>query len=159
MILFVIVEPLGSLESADHEHARADPAGDETDQDVEPVLDEVKNSPESQDAVMDADSVSPNVPLTQKSLTNVDPVNKGLASGASPKSPEDPAREASINLIVEGFKALLWAELEKVNARYEAQERVAGVTMERLNAAVSLMDLLVPHASLYGILPLPTNIG
>lgn len=47
------------------------------------------------------------------------------------------AREASINIIVEGFKALLWAELEKVNARYEAQERVAGVTMERLNASVS----------------------
>ncbi|KAG0332910.1 hypothetical protein BG004_001053 [Podila humilis] len=54
--------------------------------------------------------------------------------GSSPRD-DQAAREAKIKVIVEGFKALLWAELEKVNARYEAQERIASVTMERLNAS------------------------
>lgn len=151
-------EPLGSLESADHDPARADPPVDETDQDVEPALDQVKDSPESQDAVMDTDSESPNVPLIQMTLTSADQDNKGPSASPGSKSTEDATREASVNLIVEGFKALLWAELEKVNARYEAQERVAGVTMERLNATVSLqnVDLLVPHASICGML-VPVN--
>ncbi|GJJ71436.1 uncharacterized protein EMPS_03786 [Entomortierella parvispora] len=131
-----VAEPLGSLESADDEHApHADPVNGETDQNVEPVLDQVKESPESQEAIMDSDSQSPAVPIIQKTLVDVDHDDKGLASGVHSKSTDDPEREASISLIVEGFKALLWAELEKVNARYEAQERVAGVTMERLNAA------------------------
>ncbi|KAF9579449.1 hypothetical protein BGW38_004281, partial [Lunasporangiospora selenospora] len=44
-------------------------------------------------------------------------------------------RAAIIDRVVDGFKALLWAELEKVNARYEAQEKVATNTLERLNTS------------------------
>ncbi|KAF9189681.1 hypothetical protein BGZ50_000629 [Haplosporangium sp. Z 11] len=48
---------------------------------------------------------------------------------------KDAAREEKIKGIVEEFKALLWAELEKVNARYEAQEHLAAATLERLNTS------------------------
>ncbi|KAG0201219.1 hypothetical protein BGX28_005897 [Mortierella sp. GBA30] len=48
---------------------------------------------------------------------------------------DDVTREETLNAIIEGFKALLWAELEKVNARYEAQERVATLNMERLSSS------------------------
>ncbi|KAF9967362.1 hypothetical protein BGZ70_009824 [Mortierella alpina] len=50
-------------------------------------------------------------------------------------SDEEAARQESLKDIVEGFKSLLWAELEKVNARYEAQERVASLNIERLSSS------------------------
>ncbi|KAG0274552.1 hypothetical protein BGZ95_009669 [Linnemannia exigua] len=131
-----IAGPLQSLESLDHESG-------ETDQDVEPSI-PPKASPESVTAATDADSESPvvqhdgshhHVTLTSAQEEKDRPV-KGTSSPSSIKTEEEEAaREASINIIVEGFRALLWAELEKVNARYEAQERIAGVTMERLNAS------------------------
>ncbi|KAG0261343.1 hypothetical protein DFQ27_003047 [Actinomortierella ambigua] len=45
-----------------------------------------------------------------------------------------PEAQAEINGIADGFRALLMAELQKVNARYEAQEKIGGVLLERLNA-------------------------
>ncbi|KAF9379719.1 hypothetical protein CPB97_008794 [Podila verticillata] len=101
--------PLESLESLDPEDSSG---STETDQEVDPRL----NLQEQHQHVVTASSAAGSV---KESKSKVD----------------DAAREASINIIVEGFKALLWAELEKVNARYEAQERIAGVTMERLNAS------------------------
>ncbi|KAF9988127.1 hypothetical protein BGZ75_009966 [Mortierella antarctica] len=50
-------------------------------------------------------------------------------------SDDEAARQESLNAIVEGFRSLLWAELEKVNARYEAQERVASHNIERLSSS------------------------
>ncbi|KAK3836901.1 MAG: hypothetical protein J3R72DRAFT_450015 [Linnemannia gamsii] len=129
-----IAGPLESLESLDLESG-------ETDQDVEPSL-SPKESPEGVTAATDADSESPvvqhdtshhHVTLTS-AQEEKDRLVKETVSPSSNKE-EEAAREASINTIVKGFKALLWAELEKVNARYEAQERIAGVTMERLNAS------------------------
>ncbi|KAF9904166.1 hypothetical protein EC991_002960 [Linnemannia zychae] len=132
--------PLESLESLDHQ----DHESGETDQDVEPSL-PPKASPESVAAASDADTESPivqhdishnHVTLTSAQEENDRLVEETVASSKNKRTEDEEAtREASINVIVEGFKALLWAELEKVNARYEAQERIAGVTMERLNAS------------------------
>ncbi|KAI9240224.1 MAG: hypothetical protein BYD32DRAFT_459017 [Podila humilis] len=84
---------------------------------------------------LDPEEVEPRLNL-QEQHQHVVAASSAAGSVKESKSKVDDAtREASINIIVEGFKALLWAELEKVNARYEAQERVAGVTMERLNAS------------------------
>ncbi|KAF8936722.1 hypothetical protein BGZ47_009370 [Haplosporangium gracile] len=133
--------PLESLESLDHE----DHEHGETDQIIEPSI-PPKASPESVAALTDADSESPvvlqenhhHVTLTTAQEENDLLVKEAVSSTSSnnkKSDEEETAREASINIIVEGFKALLWAELEKVNARYEAQERIASVTMERLNAS------------------------
>ncbi|KAF9539618.1 hypothetical protein EC957_005173 [Mortierella hygrophila] len=132
--------PLESLESLDHEdHEQGD-----TDQNVEPSI-LSKASPESVAAATDDDSESSadsqenhhHVTLTTSQEENELLVKETVSSTSSNKKTdeEEAAREASINIIVEGFRALLWAELEKVNARYEAQERIAGVTMDRLNAS------------------------
>ncbi|KAG0062350.1 hypothetical protein BGZ90_003123 [Linnemannia elongata] len=131
--------PLESLESLDHEdHEHGD-----TDQNVEPSI-PPEASPESVAAATDADSESPvvsqethhHVTLTTAQEENELLVKETVSTTNNKKTDEEEAaREASINIIVEGFRALLWAELEKVNARYEAQERIAGVTMERLNAS------------------------
>ncbi|KAG0362988.1 hypothetical protein BG005_003214 [Podila minutissima] len=104
--------PLESLESLDPEDSSG---STETDQEQTQVESLYKQPGEQQHVV------------TTSSPAESDQESKPKVDYA--------AREASINIIVEGFKALLWAELEKVNARYEAQERVAGVTMERLNAS------------------------
>ncbi|KAF9973585.1 hypothetical protein BGZ73_003164 [Actinomortierella ambigua] len=45
-----------------------------------------------------------------------------------------PEAQAEIDHIADGFRALLVAELQKVNSRYEAQEKIGGVLLERLNA-------------------------
>ncbi|KAG9063289.1 hypothetical protein KI688_004171 [Linnemannia hyalina] len=140
--------PLESLESLDHEdHEQGD-----TDQNVEPSI-LPKASPESVAAATDDDSESPvvsqenhhHVTLTTSQEENELLVKEAVPSTSNNKKTdeEEAAREASINIIVDGFRALLWAELEKVNARYEAQERIAGVTMDRLNDSVSLSLLLL----------------
>lgn len=132
------------MDHEDHEHG-------ETDQNAQPSNPTVA-SPESVAAATDADSGSPIVPHLHQDDDNSHHHNVTLTTAqeekdllvketvSSPKKKtdeEEATREASINIIVEGFRALLWAELEKVNARYEAQERIAGVTMERLSASVS----------------------
>ncbi|KAF9353448.1 hypothetical protein BGX26_008789 [Mortierella sp. AD094] len=107
-----IAGPLESLESVDHE-GQEYPSQTETN-DSEPKI-TVSESLESD---------------------NSGPITSDQGKASKEKTPsEDAAHEASVNIVVEGFKALLWAELEKVNARYEAQERVAGVNLERLNAS------------------------
>ncbi|KAF9139300.1 hypothetical protein BGX30_008153 [Mortierella sp. GBA39] len=132
--------PLESLESLDHEdHEQGD-----TDQNVELSI-PPKASPESVAAATDADNEGPvasqeshhHVTLTTSQEENELLVKETVSSTSNNKKTdeEEAAREASINIIVDGFRALLWAELEKVNARYEAQERIAGVTMDRLSAS------------------------
>ncbi|KAF9101428.1 hypothetical protein BGX29_005643 [Mortierella sp. GBA35] len=139
--------PLDSLESLDHEE------GGDTDQDVESSV-PPKELPESVASATDADSQSPIVIQPQDDNTNYQHHHVSLITAQEEKDrlvqeteatttttmkaitdEEEAAREASINVVVDGFKALLWAELEKVNARYEAQERIAGVTMERLHVS------------------------
>ncbi|KAG0045049.1 hypothetical protein BGZ83_009689 [Gryganskiella cystojenkinii] len=137
--------------NADHEDHHPTSSGklkgEEVDQDIEPVLDQPKGSPDSQGPVMDADSetASPAITIAVDPSSSTAKHHRALTGNANEHeastgeskdedSEEEAAREASIKIIVDGFKALLWAELEKVNARYEAQERIAGVTMERLNA-------------------------
>lgn len=139
------MESLESLDLEDHEHGN-------TDQNIDPSIPPEVSS-ESVAAATDADSESPVVPQENHhhvTLTTAQEENELLVKETVPSTSnnkktdeEEAAREASINIIVEGFRALLWAELEKVNARYEAQERIAGVTMERLNASVSLSFLLL----------------
>ncbi|KAF9365301.1 hypothetical protein BGX34_010514 [Mortierella sp. NVP85] len=118
--------PLDSLESLDHEN----PTEDVT----------TTNPPQGTEATENVDSPSPGASDHGKTLISVtattvikgkDQGDESLKNGSA----EDPSREAAIKTIVEGFRALLWAELEKVNARYEAQERVASVNLERLNAS------------------------
>lgn len=138
------MESLESLDHEDHEHG-------DTDQNVEPSI-PPEASPESVAAATDADSESPvvsqethhHVTLTTAQEENELLVKETVSTTNNKKTDEEEAaREASINIIVEGFRALLWAELEKVNARYEAQERIAGVTMERLNASVGHSPLFI----------------
>lgn len=138
------LEPLESLDHEDHEHG-------DTAQNVDISI-PPKASPKSVAAAANAASESPVAPQENHhhvKLTTAQEENELLAketvsstSNNKKTDEEEAAREASINIIVEGFRALLWAELEKVNARYEAQERIAGVTMERLNASVSRSLLL-----------------
>ncbi|KAF9108005.1 hypothetical protein BGX27_008516 [Mortierella sp. AM989] len=111
--------PLESLESLDHENQER-PSQTETDNKSEPKITS-SNSVDSENAT-----------LINNDKSQIIGDQENLASG---EKSEDAALEASISIIVEGFKALLWAELEKVNARYEAQERVASVNLERLNAS------------------------
>ena len=134
------MESLESLDHEDHEHG-------DTDQHIESSI-LSKTPSESVAVATDVDSESPVVPQENHhhvTLTTAQEENELLVKESVPSTSnnrktdeEEAAREASINIIVEGFRALLWAELEKVNARYEAQERIAGVTMERLSASVSL---------------------
>ncbi|KAG0030606.1 hypothetical protein BGZ82_007371 [Podila clonocystis] len=104
--------PLESLESLDPEDSSCSTMADQEQTQVEPLHKQLGQQKHV---------------VTASSLAGSDQESKSKVDYAT--------REASINIIVEGFKALLWAELEKVNARYEAQERIAGVAMERLNAS------------------------
>ncbi|KAF9433632.1 hypothetical protein BGZ76_009193 [Entomortierella beljakovae] len=103
-----IAGPLESLESVDNE-----------DQEYS---DQTKTSQDVRD-------LEPKITISESDQRTKSP------SQSSTKEADDAANEAILKIVVDGFKALLWAELEKVNARYEAQERVAGVNLERLNAS------------------------
>ena len=131
--------PLEPLESLDHEDAETQVI---IDQQVEPRFTE-NGSRERTGAVVDADNAS-DAPGQQTLVTSAadetqveQSQERGNPKQKTDVSLDDGANRAGLNTILEGFKALLWAELEKVNARYEAQERVAGVNLERLNASVS----------------------
>ncbi|KAG0352491.1 hypothetical protein BGZ54_002754, partial [Gamsiella multidivaricata] len=126
--------PLEPLESVDQEDQEQLSKG-ETDQNVEHEI-TISNPPGSANAAMDADKVIPAAGDQETTLITTT-TNKededGQKNGVA--GAEDATKEARVIVIVEGFKALLWAELEKVNARYEAQERVASVNLERLHAS------------------------
>ncbi|KAG0319621.1 hypothetical protein BGZ99_004996 [Dissophora globulifera] len=130
--------PLGSLENLDHEGLEQSTRREE-DHAVEPTV-TIVDASESARTCMDADGASP----TSAAHKLIVPTAVGAEQSQSPETAEgesntDTASKASLKIIVEGFRALLWAELEKVNARYEAQERVASVNLERLNASVSIV--------------------
>lgn len=137
---------MNSLESLDHENQEPKSTQGESDQNVAPEV-STSDSPQDTGVTHDPDSVSPEAVDHEKTLMaitattaikNTDQGDKNSKNGGT----EDVSREAALNAVVEGFKALLWAELEKVNARYEAQERVASVNLERLSASVWAQSLL-----------------
>ncbi|KAF9926631.1 hypothetical protein FBU30_003815 [Linnemannia zychae] len=136
---------IDSFESLSHEEH----INRESDHDTEAAI-PVEDSSGSVDAVTDIDRdsvivIKDNSDHRHDTETSIQTEHELHTKGAKSSSflnaeektliREETAREASINSIAEGFKALLWAELEKVNARYEAQERIASVTMDRLNAS------------------------
>ncbi|KAG0229268.1 hypothetical protein BGW42_001662 [Actinomortierella wolfii] len=63
--------------------------------------------------------------------SDLDPKKTDSTSTTSGLSQE---AQAEINRIADGFRMLLMAELEKVNSRYEAQEKIGGAQLERLSA-------------------------
>ncbi|KAG0005580.1 hypothetical protein BGZ80_008647 [Entomortierella chlamydospora] len=88
---------------------------------------------------METNGAEPKITISEPpESSDSGPITSDQEASKEKNASDDAAYEASVNIAVEGFKALLWAELEKVNARYEAQERVAGVNLERLNASYLL---------------------
>ncbi|KAF9180222.1 hypothetical protein BGZ49_005056, partial [Haplosporangium sp. Z 27] len=107
--------PLESLENVDHEDQEPTQIEKNDDQEVKITISKS----------IDSGSIN----------TDQEEVSAQASKERGTNDDDAAALEANVGAIVEGFKALLWAELEKVNARYEAQERVAGVNLERLNAS------------------------
>ncbi|KAG0244144.1 hypothetical protein B0O80DRAFT_137665 [Mortierella sp. GBAus27b] len=129
--------PLDSLESVDHENeeSKSTQGGQNGEKSEATVSDSLQDT----DVPKDTESASPAVDheKTLMAITATTAIKVKSQGNASPRNGDTPdsSREAALNAVGEGFKALLWAELEKVNARYEAQERVASVNLERLKAS------------------------
>ncbi|KAF9897295.1 hypothetical protein BX616_005849, partial [Lobosporangium transversale] len=148
--------PLESLESVDHEDQEKPGQSDQDDSTAT-----TESKPRSTTAIDGSDSnadaaleVGYASPATEAKNQGEHSNQEALAAKGTidlakiqnqtirnEKNANAKTQEASLNAIVDGFKALLWAELEKVNARYDAQERVASVSLDRLNASFSQTNI------------------
>ena len=127
--------PLQPLVSLDH----IDQEPQITPESEHGVAEDASSDPENsnQKEQDSQDSLTTTAASTLHSLSEAtDDRDSTKKQNGTASSDEEATRQEGLKDIVEGFRSLLWAELEKVNARYEAQERVASLNIERLSSSV-----------------------